>query len=167
MKAYQRESQELVLNLLKAIGHASAYDLMDENERNNPEDNKNKAFAIRQRISGACSELHRDNKVHVVGQTANPTSGELVSVYALNNNPKNPCPCGDCPNGGKGYKGKYELLLEKTKEETAELVEQNETLIMMNERLREDINALRIKLFDLENKLDLAKSEIHTLEFSR
>ena len=109
-----RESQEFTLAALALLGEASAYDVMDTVCANLE---GNAAFAMRQRVSGACSELHKDNRVHCVGTKVNPSSGESVNVYTVNPEPELfACPCGACPGGGEGaYKAKYEAALEEIK----------------------------------------------------
>ncbi len=121
-KKFLRESQDRVLAVLAEIGDASAYDVMDIVAAGHE---GNEAFALRQRVSGACSELHAENRVHQVGVKVNPSSGETVKVYRTNLFPDAICPCGACPGGGEaGYKAKYEAvvaMLESLKGETAPL----------------------------------------------
>lgn len=134
-----KESQDLVKKILSGLGDASAYDIMNEADRLDPPKSSNAAFASRQRISAACSELHALGAIHQVSTKTNPTSGESVSVYRLNGDPHAKCPCGACPNGGKGWKARCELAMEQNKE----LVEQNEFLIMRVDRLKEEVEALK------------------------
>lgn len=152
-RSFVKESQDLVKKILGSLGDASAYDVMNEADRLDPPKDANTAFAARQRISAACSELHALNQVHQVGTKANPSSGEQVGVYRLNRDPRAKCPCGACPDGGKGYKGKYEQL----KEEMKEVVEQNETLIMFNDRLREEKAALQEEVARLKADVKAAQ----------
>lgn len=112
-KKFIRESQELTHAAIFEFGDASAYDIMDIVAAGKE---GNVAFALRQRVSAACSELHRDNRVHCVGKKVNPTSGESVNVYRINPFPDAACECGNCPGGGDaGYKAKYEAALEEIK----------------------------------------------------
>jgi hypothetical protein len=109
-KKFLRESRRLVLAALAEIVEGSAYDVMDIVAAGKE---GNEAFALRQRVSGACSELHTDNRVHKVGTKVNPSSGEIVNVYKVNPEPGLfLCPCGACPGGGDaGYKAKYEAVI--------------------------------------------------------
>ena len=105
-KKFLKESQDLVLQTLEDIEEGSAYDVMDVVAFGHE---GNEAFALRQRVSGACSELHAENRVHQVGTKINPSSGETVKVYRANPYPDQACPCGACPGGGEaGYKAKFE-----------------------------------------------------------
>jgi hypothetical protein len=112
-KKFLRESQELTHAAIFEFGDASAYDIMDIVAAGKE---GNEAFALRQRVSGACSELHSENRVHQVGTKVNPSSGETVKVYRANPYADQACPCGACPGGGEaGYKAKYEAALEEIK----------------------------------------------------
>jgi hypothetical protein len=108
-KKFLRESQDLVLACLADLGDASAYDVTDVVAAGKE---GNEAFALRQRVSGACSELHKENRVHKIAEKTNPSSGETVNVYRINLFPDQACPCGACPGrGDAGYKSKYEQAL--------------------------------------------------------
>lgn len=117
-----KESQDLVLRTLEEIEEGSAYDVMDIVAFGRE---GNEAFALRQRVSGACSELHAENRVHQVGTKINPSSGSPVGVYRANPYPDQACQCGNCPGGGEvGYKARYEAAqaeLQALRAETAAL----------------------------------------------
>ncbi len=147
-----KESQDLVAGILTRGDH-SAYDIMNTVLEESPEQDGNKAFAIRQRISAACSELHALGRIHCVAHRTNPTSGEDVQVYHLNRDPKAECGCGHCPNGGKGYKARYSTLLEERAREREDLLEQIETLIMFNEKKDDKIEKLEATVQSLEGRL--------------
>jgi len=123
---FLRESQDLTYNAIASLGDVSAYDVMDVVASGLE---GNKAFAMRQRVSGACSELHKAGRIHQVGHKINPSSGETVKVYRAAAIDGPPCTCGDCPGGGAagdsaGYKAKYEAvlaMLESLKQERAPL----------------------------------------------
>jgi hypothetical protein len=121
---FLRESQELTFNAIVLMGDVSAYDVMDEVAAGLE---GNKAFAMRQRVSSACSELHKAGRVHKIGRKTNPSSGEQVNVYR--EAPEGvPCPCGACPGDtgedgdGAGYKARYEALLTKYNDLLAQTV---------------------------------------------
>jgi hypothetical protein len=141
-----KESQDLVADILARGQNFSAYDIMSIALEESPESDGNKAFAVRQRISAACSELHALGRIHCVDRKTNPASGEDVQVYRLNRDPKAECGCGHCPNGGKGYKQRYTTLLEERAKEREELLEQIETLIMFNDKKDEKIEQLEERL---------------------
>jgi hypothetical protein len=148
-----QESHAQVVSAIKNYGGAgglTAYEIMDLVLEEAPEPDGNKAFAIRQRISATCSELHASGQLHVVGTKKNDHSGEDVQVYVIRTTGHD-CPCGHCPDGGKGYKAKYAEAVDRHEAERKELQEQIETLIMFNEQKEETIRALRESLERTKN----------------
>jgi hypothetical protein len=120
---FLRESQERTYQAIETLGEVSAYDVMDVVAAGLE---GNRAFAMRQRVSGACSELHAEGRIVKVGRKVNPSSGETVNVYRANPEGTS-CSCGNCPGDGAdgegaGYKSKYEALLEKYQALLAERV---------------------------------------------
>lgn len=116
----KRVSQDMVLRILRETGKPlSAYQVMDIARVESPKDDPNEDFAICQRISGACSELHGEGETVCIGKVRNESSGEFVMAYEPANG--RTCHCGECPDGGKGYKGRYEQLIATSSEKVREL----------------------------------------------
>jgi hypothetical protein len=132
------KSQDAVLRLVRELGSATAYDLMPIMAAEEEADTSStlsdaQRFAICQRVSAACSELHSDGRLHAIGHKENEDSGEQVTLYQRPATPSK-CRCGNCPDGGKGYKARYEQLLETSKEESKKLSNRIDFLLMMQEK---------------------------------
>ena len=143
------KAQEAVLTIIRDINGGTAYDVMPimiaEEEEARGALTDTEKFAISQRVSAACSELHADGRLHAVGTKENESSGEEVTLYAIPA-PAGPCKCGACPDGGKGYKARYEQLLATAAADKKKLEGQVEFLIMRNTRLQEQVTELKGRL---------------------
>jgi hypothetical protein len=125
------KSKELVFEMIKKMNRpVSAFDIMDEFVKDNPLSPGKELHRLVQSVHGACSTLVKEGRVIRPGFGTNPDTKSRVYLHTV-------APVGTLAQEtvSKGYKEKYELLLEKMKE----LSEQNETLIMINQQLRDKL----------------------------
>lgn len=114
------DREDEILSIIKTLGGASAYDVMRFEEEADPGRDADVAYARNQSVSGTCSKLHAENRLHKTGRVENPSSGHLVNFYVVNTDENAPCQCGACPGVEDVYKGLYEeQVVARSQERTA------------------------------------------------